>query len=58
MAEPRGLVATLLAVRHTLAAAATNVNQLAKVANATGEVSPATPQTVAKVAGAAETVAG
>lgn len=43
MAERRGLVATLLAVRHTLAVAATNLNQLAKVANATGEVSPGHP---------------
>ena len=51
-------MATLLAVRHALAVAATNSNQLAKAANATGEVSPATPQTVAKVVGAAETVAG
>ena len=58
MAERRGLVATLLAVRHTLAVAATNLNQLAKAANATGEVPPATPQTVAKVVGAAETVTG
>jgi hypothetical protein len=58
VAQRRGLVATLLAVRHALAVAATNSNQLAKAANATGEVSPATPQTVAKVVGAAETVAG
>jgi hypothetical protein len=58
VAERRGLVATLLAVRHTLAVAATNLNQLAKVANATGEVSPGHPQTVAKVVGAAETAVG
>lgn len=36
-------MATLLAVQHTLAVAATNLNQLAKVANATGEVSPGHP---------------
>ena len=43
MADRRGLVTTLLAVRHTLAVAAANLNQLAKVANATGEVSPGHP---------------
>lgn len=49
VAERRGLVASFLAARRTLAGLATNVNQLAKVANATGEVSPTTPFLLARI---------